>query len=41
MKKMMEMYGTTEEELLKMVGDKEMISYDLKMRKAIDILKNN
>lgn len=39
--KMAEMYGTTEEELLKMIGDKDMVAYDLKMRKAIEILKNN
>ncbi len=38
-KKMAELYGTTQEELLKMVGDQEMIKYDLKMRKAIEILK--
>lgn len=36
---MAETYGTTEEELLKMVGSTEMIGYDLKMRKAIEILK--
>lgn len=39
--KMAATYGTTEEELLKMIGDKEMVTYDLKMRKAIEILKNN
>ncbi len=37
--KMAEMYGTTEEELLKMIGDQEMVAYDLKMRRAIEIIK--
>ncbi len=40
-KTMAEMYGTTEEEFLNMIGDKEMVGYDLKMRKAIEILKDN
>ncbi len=39
-KKMAEMYGTTEEELLSMIGDKEMVSYDIKMRRAVEALKN-
>ncbi len=34
-----EKYQTTEEELLKMFGGKEMIKYDLEMRKVIEILK--
>ncbi|MFA6753077.1 MAG: trigger factor, partial [Bacilli bacterium] len=38
-KKMAEMYQVTEEELLKMIGNEDMIGYDLKMRKAIEILK--
>ena len=40
-KKMAKMYDTTEEEIEKMIGDREMVAYDLKMRKAIDILKEN
>ena len=38
-KKMAEMYQVTEEELLKMIGNEDMIGYDLKMRRAIEILK--
>ena len=38
---MAKMYDTTEEEIEKMIGDREMVAYDLKMRKAIDILKEN
>lgn len=38
-KKMAENYQVSEEELLKMIGDEDMIGYDLKMRHAIDILK--
>lgn len=37
--KLAEMYQTTEEEFLKKF-DKEMIEYDLKMRKALEILKS-
>lgn len=32
-------YGTTEEEITKMYGDLEVVKYDLKMYKAIDIIK--
>lgn len=38
-KKMAELYQVSEEELLKMIGNEDMVSYDLKMRKAIEILK--
>lgn len=34
-------YHTTKEELLKELGDIEMLRYDLKMRKAIDVIKEN
>ena len=40
-KKISEMYNATEDEVLNMIGDKEYLVYDLKMRKAIDFLKNN
>lgn len=39
LKDMAKKYQTTEEELIKMLGDKEMIKYDLEMRKTIEILK--
>lgn len=39
LKEMAEKYQTKEEELLKMFGGKEMIKYDLEMRKVIDLLK--
>ncbi len=35
------MYGTTEEEITTHIGDSEVIGYDLKMRKALDFLKEN
>ena len=38
-KKMAELYQVSEEELLKMIGNEDMLSYDLKMRRAIEILK--
>lgn len=34
-------YNMTKEELIKAFGGKDMISYDLKMRKTIEFLKNN
>ena len=40
-KKLAESYQMPEEEFLKLTGGKEMIEYDLKMRKAIEILKDN
>jgi trigger factor len=40
-KKLAEAYGMSEEEFLKTAGGKEMIEYDLKMRKAIELLKDN
>lgn len=40
-KKLAESYQMSEEEFLKLTGGKEMIEYDLKMRKAIEILKEN
>ena len=39
LKDIAEKYQTKEEELLKMFGGKEMIKYDLEMRKVIDLLK--
>ena len=39
--KMAEMYQTTADEVFKMIGGEEALEYDLKMRKAIDVLKNN
>ena len=40
-KKMAEMYGVSEEEITTHIGDNEVIGYDLKMRKALDFLKEN
>ena len=40
-KKLTEEYKMTEEEFLKLCGGREMIEYDMKMRKAIEILKDN
>ncbi len=39
LKSLSEKYGMKEEELLKSLGSKEMIGYDLKFRKVIEILK--
>lgn len=41
LKKMSEMYQMTEEELLKELGSLEIVKYDLAMRKAIELLKEN
>lgn len=41
LKKMSEMYHMTEEELLKELGSLEIVKYDLAMRKAIELLKEN
>ena len=38
---MSEMYQMTEEELLKELGSLEIVKYDLAMRKAIELLKEN
>ena len=38
-KKMAEMYNITEEEVLAEIENKDYIKYELKMRKAIDVLK--
>lgn len=38
-KSLSEKYGMKEEELLKAIGSKEMIRYDLEMRKVIELLK--
>ena len=38
-KELSEKYGMTEEEFIKQFGGKEMIKYDLEMRKAMDLLK--
>lgn len=40
-KEMAENYGITEEELLKAYGSSDIVKYDMKMHKAIEILKNN
>ena len=39
--KMAEMYNANEEEIFAMIGGEEALEYELKMRKAIDFLKNN
>ena len=38
--KIAEIYGTTVDEIKQMVGDEEVINYDLKMRKAVEVLKS-
>ena len=35
------MYNVEKEEFIKMIGGTDMIKYDVKMRKALDLLKNN
>ena len=40
-KEMAENYGITEEELLKAYGSRDIVKYDMKMHKAIEILKDN
>lgn len=35
------MYGVTEDDVINMIGGEEIIKADLKMRKAIDIIKEN
>lgn len=40
-KEMAENYGITEEELLKAYGSNDIVKYDMKMHKAIEILKEN
>jgi len=40
-KEMADNYGITEEELLKAYGSNEIVKYDMKMHKAIEILKEN
>lgn len=40
-KKMAENYGMTDEEFLKQFGGLDMVKYDLSMRKAIEVLKEN
>jgi trigger factor len=39
--KMAEHYNVTVEELINMIGGEDVVAYDLKMRKAIEVLKNN
>ena len=39
--KMAEMYNATSDDIFKMIGGEEALEYDLKMRKAVDFLKNN
>ena len=38
---MIERYHVTEEEIMKELGSLEVVKYDLRMKKAIDILKEN
>lgn len=38
--KIAEIYGTTVDEIKQMIGDEEVINYDLKMRKAVEVLKS-
>ena len=40
-KEMADNYGITEEELLKAYGSLDIVKYDMKMHKAIEILKDN
>ena len=40
-KEMAENYGITEEELLKAYGSRDIVKHDMKMHKAIEILKDN
>ena len=40
-KNMIERYHVTEEEIMKELGSLEVVKYDLRMKKAIDILKEN
>lgn len=40
-KELSEKYQTTEEEILKHYAERDVIKYDLTMRKALDVLKNN
>ena len=35
------MYRVEKEEFIKMIGGTDMVQYDVKMRKALEILKNN
>ena len=41
LEKIAQMYGTSVDEVTKMLGDRELIADDLKMRRALDILKGN
>ena len=41
LEKIAQMYGTTPEEVTKMFGDQDVIQDDLKMRRALDVLKGN
>ena len=40
-KEMAENYGITEDELLNAYGSLEVVKYDMKMHKALEILKEN
>lgn len=40
-KRIAEMYNIDKDEIVKMIGGKDMIKYDVKMRKALEFLKNN
>ena len=40
-KRISAMYQVSEDEFVKMIGDSEMIKYDVKMRRTLDFLKNN
>src|SRR5699024_7545590 len=41
LKRMSELYKISEEELLKELGSRELVKYDLSMRKALAVLKDN
>ena len=41
LKKMCDMYNITEDELLKEFGSTEALKYELRLRKAIEVLKEN
>ncbi len=41
LKNMTEKYHVTEEEIMKELGSLEVVKYDMRMKKAIDVLKEN
>ena len=39
--KLSEMYNIEKDKLVEMIGGKDVIKYDVKMKKALEVLKNN